>query len=361
MSKALRGAEILDVGIWPASTGDLSVSGSVLDSIIASFSGLGLEGRVPLKFGHNDDQPVTDGQPAIGWVSRIYREGSKLLADFTDIPDVVFEAIRKGLYKFVSVELLRNVQAGTRVLPWVLDAVALLGADQPAVGTLKDLQALTLKRGPRLRASARVAFRRDTKLFSTGGSKAMTEDEVKALLKKQADELTANFTSAMKVETAAIKAAADKQVADAQAAAAKDKAEAHRSLIKAKFESAVKAEALLPAKRESFYKFNRVDDDVVVLTIKLEEVDSYIAEYSDKAKLSRKQQTRDGGGEETHAATNAEEVSRLAVKLAVDRGGKAGDYSAMREATRLVLSSNKRLAKAYIADPSGAFNPQEAA
>lgn len=359
MGKSLKGAEIMAVGTW----NDITFTGSDLDQIVAAFSGLSLSGRIPLKFGHglhDTDQPFREGLPALGWVDRIYRQGEKLLADFSNIPGVVYDAIKKGMYRFVSVELLKNVQAGTRILPWVLDAVALLGADQPAVGTLKDLQALTMKRGPQLRSSARVAFRRDTKLFSTGGPKAMTEDEVKALLKKQADELTTNFTSALKAETTKIQAAADKQVADAQAAAAKDKAEAHRSLIKAKFESAVKAEALLPAKRESFYKFNRVDDDASVIQIKLEDVDAYITEYADKAKLSRKQQTQSGGSVD-HAATNDLEVTRRAEELAVKRGGKADNFNDVHAATKLVLSSDKKLAKAYFADPAGAFNPQEAA
>lgn len=358
MSKSLTGAEIMAVGTWneiPFTAGDL-------DQIAAAFSGLSLAGRVPLKFGHglhDTDQPFREGLPALGWVDRVYRQGEKLLADFSNIPSVVYDAIRKGMYRFVSVELLKNVQAGTRVLPWVLDAVALLGADQPAVGTLKDLQALTMKRGPQLRSSARVAFRRDTKLFSTGGPKAMTEDEVKALLKKQADELTANFTSALKAETTKIQATADQQIADAKAAAAKDKAEAHRSLIKAKFESAVKAEALLPAKRESFYKFNRVDDDASVIQIKLEDVDAYITEYADKAKLSRKTQTQSGGSPE-HAETNALELTRRAEKLAVERGGKAGNFDDLHTATKLVLSADKKLAKAYFSEPNGAFNVEAA-
>jgi hypothetical protein len=325
---------------------------------VSSFETLGLSRKVPLKAGHNDHQPMTDGQPALGWVSRVWREGTKLMADFVDMPDVIYSAIKKKLYKTVSVEVLRDVQAGTRKLPWVLDAVALLGADQPAVGTLKDLEALLSARKPVLKARARLAFTRDIH-FSTGGPKAMTEDEVKALLKKQADELTANFTSALKAETAKIQSAADKSIADAQAAAAKDKAEAHRSLIKAKFESAVKAEALLPAKRESFYKFNRVDDDAVVLSIKLEEVDAYITEYSDKAKLSRKQQTQSGGSED-HAATNALELTRRAEKLAVERGGKAGNHDDLHSATKLVLSADKKLAKAYFSDPDGAFNMEAA-
>lgn len=190
----------------------------------------------------------------------------------------------------------------------------------------------------------------------------MTEDEVKALLKKQADELTTNFTSALKAKTDEIQASADKQIKDAKDAAAKTAAEAHRNQIKAKFETAVKAEALLPAKRESFYKFNRVDDDAAVITIKLEDVDAYITEYSDKAKLSAasKIASRGTADMEKHAETNALELTRRAEKLAVERGGKANVFEDVHEATKLVLSSDKKLAQAYFSDPSGAFNVEAA-
>lgn len=117
----------------------LTFTDSDLDGIVDSFNALKLAGRVPVKFGHRGPDTRTDGSPALGWVQRIYREGSKLMGDITDIPTVVYNAIAKKLYKFVSIELLKGVRAGTAVIPWTLDAVALLGATAPAVGTLKPL------------------------------------------------------------------------------------------------------------------------------------------------------------------------------------------------------------------------------
>ncbi len=124
----LQGVEIFQSGIWNGrqfGEGDL-------DGIVKSFDVLGLGGRIPLKLGHNAEHPLTDGQPALGWVERIWREGKTLMADFRDVPSVIYDAIKRGLYKFVSVELLRDVQADTRTIPLVLDAVALLGSDVPA-------------------------------------------------------------------------------------------------------------------------------------------------------------------------------------------------------------------------------------
>jgi hypothetical protein len=239
----------------------------------------------------------------------------------------------------------------------VLDAVALLGADQPAFGNLKDLQSLTLKRKPVLQARARVAFKRAATKFSTGATKAMDEKEVQAAidaaLAKQAESLTAKFTKAMADEVTKVTAAAK---AESDAAVAKAKAESHRTQIKAKFETAVKAEALLPAKRESFYKFNRVDDDKSVVDIKLEDVDAYIAEFSDPVKLAAANKTQTKTGDKVEfAATAALEVTRRMEERILKTGGKLTDYAANRAATKYVLSADPKLAKAYFADPNGAF------
>ena len=60
------------------------------------------------------------------------------------LPTVVFNAVKNGLYRNVSIELLKGIERNGNSFPWVLDAVALLGADTPAVRGLKDLQALTM-------------------------------------------------------------------------------------------------------------------------------------------------------------------------------------------------------------------------
>jgi hypothetical protein len=132
----LKGAEIFDVGTWNG----ITFTDDDLNQIVAAFDELGLGGRVPLKYGHTGkDAREDDTQPALGWVQRVYRRGKKLVADFADIPAKVAEQIKSGGYKFVSIELLRDVKAGASRLPWVLDAVALLGAARPAVDTLAPL------------------------------------------------------------------------------------------------------------------------------------------------------------------------------------------------------------------------------
>ena len=98
--------------------------------------------KVPLKLGHNDEQPVTDGQPALGWVTAMEVVGDKLVADFDHIPPVLMEAFDKKLYRNVSIELDFDVVHKDTAYDFVITAVALLGADMPAVNVLNDLGAL---------------------------------------------------------------------------------------------------------------------------------------------------------------------------------------------------------------------------
>ncbi len=207
----LKGAEIFAAGRWNGQTFDEDD----LDNIVKSFEALGLSGRIPLKIGHNFEQPLTDGQPALGWVDRIWRDGKKLLANFRDVPRVVYDAIRAGRYKHVSIELLRDVQADTRTVPFVLDAVALLGADVPAVGSLKDLQSLTLSA---LRGRERLVF---SQSFNS-----------------EADDMT----HALEQENARLRA------------------QLHQQTIDHAIETDVRARLVLPAAREQFRRLFRLDD-----------------------------------------------------------------------------------------------------
>lgn len=176
----LKGVEIFRVGRW----NDLrTFTEDDLQAMEDSFAELRLAGRAPLKLGHNDEQPLTDGQPALGWVERVWRDGEVLKADFTGMPRAVHEAVRAGLYKHVSVELLRDVMAGNKEYPWVLSAVALLGADIPAVSGLRDLQQLTMARRVRFASGTRMTF-------TTGGKDAMDEvEKLKAKIAAQEQQL----------------------------------------------------------------------------------------------------------------------------------------------------------------------------
>lgn len=128
-SAEIKGVEIFATGVWH---GD-KYTEKDLDALVESFTEKGFE--APIKLGHNRDQEK-DGQPSFGWIDRVYREGKKLLADFTDVPMRLAEAIKLKQYRQVSSEIIWNYREG---MPRVLRAVALLGADIPEVKGLEPL------------------------------------------------------------------------------------------------------------------------------------------------------------------------------------------------------------------------------
>src|SRR5882672_9037081 len=97
MSKSIQNVKVFAAGTWNKQ----KFTEATLDGIVQAFKDANKAGRVPLKFGHGDteaEQPFREGMPALGWVSKIWRAGADLMADFTDIPTAVFESIRQGLY-----------------------------------------------------------------------------------------------------------------------------------------------------------------------------------------------------------------------------------------------------------------------
>jgi hypothetical protein len=169
----LKGAEIFAEGTHNG----ITFTGDDIAKIVSSFETLGLSDRVPLKLSHDgpDARTSMESKYALGWVKRVWRDGSKLLADL-EIPQKVADAIKNGYLRFVSVELLKGVQAGTRRIPWTLDAVALLGNEQPAVGDLLGLQAL-MTRTP-LQFESRTTFSR-----TNGESGNMVDEQTQNAVK----------------------------------------------------------------------------------------------------------------------------------------------------------------------------------
>jgi len=128
--------DIKDVEIFMSGThnGD-KYTDKDLDSMIEAYGKTGF--RPPLKDGHHKDEP---GMPALGWVENLKRVGNKLVADFVDMPKVVYDAIKRKAYDRVSAEIYWGYKGKDGVLPRVLKAVSLLGADIPAIKELRPLR-----------------------------------------------------------------------------------------------------------------------------------------------------------------------------------------------------------------------------
>ena len=139
-TSSITGLEIFAAGKW----NNDSYSEADLDSMIAAFPKVGFSPII--KAGHQDGQESSAkrlfGEPSLGTVSRIYRKGTKLLADIVNIPARFAALIKAGSYKRVSSEIFWNYKMGEQTFPRVLKGVAFLGADIPALTNLTAIESL---------------------------------------------------------------------------------------------------------------------------------------------------------------------------------------------------------------------------
>jgi hypothetical protein len=201
--------EIMAVGTWNGT----EFTADDLDEMARAFDDEQQSGRLPVKLGHN----TPDNDPALGWMTKVWREGDRLLATLSDVSEHALQCIRQGSFRFCSVELLRNVTtAAGRTYRMMLDGLALLGAARPAVEVLRPLHS-SLSRG--MRVEQRLAFTRE--MASVG------------------------------------EAAAD----DLQRENARLRAALHRQSIDAAVEGDVRAKLVMPAAREQFARLFRLSTD----------------------------------------------------------------------------------------------------
>lgn len=126
----IKGVEIFSTGTH---NGDKYTEAD-LDEMVKAHGALDF--RPAIKIGHTKDTP---GAPSYGWVQNLRRVGQKLVADFTDMHDSVVDALRKRSYDRVSSEVYFNLNRGGKKFSRALKAVALLGAEVPAVAGLTPL------------------------------------------------------------------------------------------------------------------------------------------------------------------------------------------------------------------------------
>lgn len=341
-------AEIFAVGKWNGMT----FQRADLDAIVKAFSRFRDLLKVPLKLGHNDEQPLTDGMPALGWVDDVWIEGQKLMGRFADVPDIVFNAIKTKRYRKVSCELDMDVDFKGEKHPLVLTAVALLGADIPAVSTLSDLTAY-MSRGSELRAGRRAAFASiagDIPTPSSGDPDIMSNEQITALT-QQVATLTAEVAKQTTANAELTRKNAELEGQVAHFTAEKKAAEetARKAQLSTKradavklLDDAVKANSITPAQRTAFTRTLGIDDDTRLQALDLEDVKGLVG-----AKSAAFSQTGRGAG---HSAADPD-TGKSADEIVVERvneaiaKGEAKDFAA---AKTLVLSRDRELANRYI-------------
>jgi len=183
----LKGVEVFQTG---EHNGDTYTTED-LDAMVEAFNEAGF--NPPLKIGHDE----TPGQPAVGWLENVQRKGNKLLADITHIPKAVYQVIKKRGYDRVSAEIYWNFKTNGKKFKRALKAVALLGADVPAVTSLKPLHEMFSALGKH----SGTLKQYDAPPFKLAkGDKAMADkdDDKTKELEAQVKKLTADLEEARK-------------------------------------------------------------------------------------------------------------------------------------------------------------------
>lgn len=139
----LANVQLMHTGSWQASTGTHEFTVDDLKSAATAFADCPSVHRPVLKLGHTDERYNGDGQPSIGYVDNLRTEedGRTLTGDYAGMPSWFTPEVLASAYSQRSIEgeWDYKCQLG-HVHPFVVSAVALLGVEPPAIGTLNSLQ-----------------------------------------------------------------------------------------------------------------------------------------------------------------------------------------------------------------------------
>lgn len=135
----LANVELMHAGTWSASTGVHTFTVNDLAFAVAALDCPAVR-RPILKLGHTD--PRFDGEPAVGWIDNlaVASDGRTLQGDYVGMPGWLGPVLASA-YPDRSVEGQWDYRCAVgHEHPFVLTAVALLGVEHPAIGTLESLQ-----------------------------------------------------------------------------------------------------------------------------------------------------------------------------------------------------------------------------
>ena len=319
-----------------------------LQAMVANFQALGDTVKPPVKLGHNEKQLkdiMQDGQPALGWVKSLRCVKDKLIATLTQVPDLVYQAIRSGRYKRVSSEIYWNYKQGGKVFDKVFAGLALLGADIPAVSNLKDLEAYLTQsmQDASFEKVAIYSFETDesgSRINSNEGDPIMDEKEKKIFTDKIADlekkiaDLTPEAAAAKtyKAELDALK----KTISDGRKATQEGE-------LKAFCEQMVKDGKLTPACRDILVKFEKhsySEDSGYSLPVStvieaLKTFEKAVITFDEKGTSDKKKDEGD-----KHVFTEAEEKAKAYQK--------ENPKASLGEAYKAVFNADKDLFDRYM-------------
>lgn len=244
--------EVFRPGFWNGK----HLGPELVDQIIEAFGANKDQLKVPLRVGSHNELA-----PAGGWVTALKKVGDRLMAEFSDVPRVVGEAINRRLFKQVSIGIVHgHKDEKGKVWPSVLDHVAILGGRIPAVKGLADLPALFEPENPQgeiITLENEEYEEMDPKLLEGQLTEAQAQNKD---LRKQVTELTAERDD-LKTKLAAAEKTVGEQKTQLEAKEKEAKGlrekvttfevAAAKAEVEAVVDAAVKAGRLLPANKTS--------------------------------------------------------------------------------------------------------------
>lgn len=268
MARKIEAVEIFASGTHHGSQ-KVEITESDLDQMVHSFEVLkDKEGFKPvLKLGHDEAQSFfgqVKGAPNLGFIDRIWRVGKKILADFSNVPDALVDLIDRRRYNAVSIEVIPKTEVDGVSFSNVLVAVALLGAELPAVKGLKELAATLfteVPKGPKFSGDAlEFIFSKEMEMPATY-SKEQLDDLIAAAVSKAVDVAKNEFEATVS-ELSGKVAKAEKAVdtANATSITASDalrqyEDDVRKASAETMVDDAIKAGKLVPAQKDEALAF----------------------------------------------------------------------------------------------------------
>lgn len=349
MAKKIEGVEIFATGTWRASTGKVSVGSAMLDDIVNNYAAIGATpGYVPvIKLGHTDRQKwfgQDNGAPNLGFATNVRRKGDKVLADFDNVPEVVFDLIANKRYNSVSIELSPKIEHEGKTFTNVLTAVALLGAELPAVKGLKELSAT-------LYHQELPGDKQILEHDMPGENPAMfTQAQVDALVNAAVTAARAEEKAKFEDEKTALTAAKDKAEADKAEAVKRFQTYETDVLKKANadmVDAAIKEGKLLPKHKDMALAFAAALPVSIQFGSETKSAQAMFKEFIEGLPKGVDLKTKTGEGADKKFEGTGEEAGEEVHKLSQEKVTKSAGKMSYAEARQAVLLENPDIASAY--------------
>jgi hypothetical protein len=346
----IKGVEIFAEGKWNGEPYD----GADLEQMAEADAELHDLIRPRVKIGHGEAKDETSA-PALGWIGKIRKAGSKLLADLSRLPKELFEAIQRGRYTRQSVEIRLNYkhpETGKR-FPFVIDALAFLGAKLPAVQTLKPIAAFDEGE------AGGIWLTRDEKPADDGGEGSPTHSFQQAEVEPTVPEaqggemdekeLKAKLDALAEKEAVLVKREAE---IEATSDAVKERAKRlHASKVDGKWKELLEAGKVKPGEHDLFkLQASRLNDTEKMKFAdgEMTDLEAMFADWDRRPVIGKKTDPSERSPEEEREEPDKvlfAAIEKRALELASQRGGEAHEYFA--EAAGDVDGDHQKTAEAY--------------